>query len=96
MNTETLNAMLQPMTVVGCLIAGFALKELLPKQTKYIPLIALSVLLNGFISVEFTILGGALSGLASTGFHQMFYQFIKNEDKPTEDQTYNELNEEGE
>lgn len=95
MNLETLNTMVQPLTVIGCLIFGYVLKNYIPTDNKHIPLILviggilMSVALDGFVSIETTVLGGALSGLVSTGLHQLFHQYIKGSDKEL---TYNELN----
>lgn len=68
--------------IVGiCLCVGFVIKKWIKDiDNKYIPTIVaflglvLSVTTNGF-SLEF-ILSGMLSGLASTGLHQAFTQFI--------------------
>lgn len=68
--------------IVGiCLCVGFVIKKWVKDvDNKYIPTIVallgltLSVVTNGF-SLEF-ILSGMLSGLASTGLHQAFTQFI--------------------
>ena len=74
--------------IVGiCLCVGFVIKKWVKDvDNKYIPTIVallgliLSVATNG-LSLEF-ILSGMLSGLASTGLHQAFTQFIgKKEDK---------------
>lgn len=69
--------------VVACLIVGYLIKEsfdFIPN--KYIPTIlaVLGAVLNAVVSgvsVE-TIVYGALMGLASTGLHQAFKQFIEN------------------
>lgn len=68
--------------IVGiCLCVGFVIKKWIKDiDNKYIPTIVaflglvLSVATNG-LSLEF-ILSGMLSGLASTGLHQAFTQFI--------------------
>lgn len=71
--------------VVACLVVGYIVKTSLDFiPNKYIPTILafLGAIFNaivGGISVE-TIVYGALMGLASTGMHQAFKQFIeKNE-----------------
>ena len=95
MNIELLNELVQPLVIIGCLTFGYILKEYIPLDNKHIPLllaitgIALSFALYGNQGVEQTIIAGALSGLASTGLHQAFHQYIK---KDTSDQKYNELN----
>ena len=70
--------------VVACLVLGYILKQWIKDlDNKYIPTILavvgliLSCVLAGGISVE-TCVYGALSGLASTGLHQMFKQYIEN------------------
>lgn len=72
--------------IVGiCLCIGYVLKNLIPtdKINKYIPLImavlgvVLNMWLNGFAISPEILLGGLASGLASTGMHQLFKQFIE-------------------
>lgn len=76
--------------VVGiCLCVGYVLKNLVPsdKVNRFIPMImtVLGVVVNAWMNA-FTItpevlLGGMVSGLASTGMHQMFKQFIGGDSK---------------
>ena len=69
--------------VVACLVIGYLIKhtfDFIPN--KYIPAILaiLGAVLNTIVSgvtVE-TITYGAVMGLASTGFHQVFKQWIEN------------------
>ena len=71
--------------VVGiCLCVGYMIKHLIPsdKINKFIPTIMalLGLGLNVWINMAFTpeiLLGGLFSGLASTGLHQAFKQFIE-------------------
>jgi hypothetical protein len=72
--------------VIGiCLCVGYVLKNIVPteKINRFIPLImgALGVILNLWInSFVFTpdiLLGGLVSGLASTGMYESFHNFIK-------------------
>ena len=69
--------------VVACLIVGYVIKTAFDFiQNKYIPTIlaVLGAVLNaivGGLSVE-TVVYGALMGLASTGMHQAFKNFIEN------------------
>lgn len=71
--------------VVGiCLCVGYVIKNWIPtdKVDKFIPLImaVLGVGLNVWLNLAFTpeiLLGGLASGLASTGLHQLFKQFIE-------------------
>lgn len=70
--------------VVGiCLCVGYVIKNIIPNQkvNRFIPLImaVLGVGLNIWINLAITpeiLLGGLVSGLASTGMHQLFSQFI--------------------
>lgn len=71
-----------------CLCVGYILKHLVPNEgiNRYIPLImgvlgcALNIWINLSVSPE-TLLAGLVSGLASTGAHQVFKQFIENTKK---------------
>ncbi len=73
-----------PVIVGVCLCVGYILKNLVPtdKVNKFIPLImgllglGLNIWINLGISPEI-ILGGLVSGLASTGLYEAFRQFIK-------------------
>lgn len=75
--------------VVGiCLCVGFLMKHYIPtdKVNKFIP-VTVAVLgvfvnhwLNGFAMTPEILLGGLVSGLASTGLHQAFNKFINKED----------------
>lgn len=74
--------------VVGvCLCIGYVLKHFIPSEkiNKFIPLImavlgvVLNVWYNGFSFSPEILLGGLVSGLASTGMHQAFKQFIAKE-----------------
>ena len=72
-----------PIITVGCLCIGFVLKRWLPSDDKWIPTILLILgAVSGAILFGFDyegIVKGMLSGLASVGLHQAFYQHIKNE-----------------
>ncbi len=71
--------------VIGiCLCVGYVLKNLIPtdKVNKFIPLImaVLGVTLNIWLNFAFTpeiLLGGLVSGLASTGMYELFRNFIE-------------------
>ncbi len=86
---EFLNDFFVPIVLGICLCAGYVVKHLIPseKVNKFIPLIVavLGVVINvwysGFSFSPEILLGGLLSGLASTGLHQAFKQFIKKEDE---------------
>lgn len=68
--------------VVACLVAGYVIKKWIKDvDNKYIPTIVavLGLVLNLFVS-GFTIesaVFGAFMGLASTGMHQAFKQYIE-------------------
>ena len=67
-----------------CLCIGYIIKNLIPakKINRYIPLIMgglgifLNVWLEGWRLTPLILLGGLISGLASTGLHQAFTKLI--------------------
>lgn len=72
-----------PIVVGICLCVGYLLKHIVATDVinKYIPAImgVLGVMLNVWINLDLTpeiLLGGLISGLASTGLHQAFKQII--------------------
>lgn len=76
-----INEMIIPVIVIFSLIVGYIMKKWLPIDNKIIPtvLTICGGILGGFISgwnIE-SITAGMLSGLASTGLHQVFYQYLK-------------------
>lgn len=83
-----------PIITVGCMCVGYVLKKWLPTDDKWIPTILFLVgAISGAIlfGLDYEgIVKGALSGLASVGLHQVFYQIEKNKIFPTniEDMTY--------
>lgn len=86
---EFLNDFIVPIVVGICLCAGYAVKHFIPseKVNKFIPLIVagvgvvINVWHNGFLFTPEILLGGLASGLASTGLHQAFKQFIAKENE---------------
>lgn len=82
MTAEFLNNLLIPIVVVACLILGYVIKKWMPTDNKYIPTIlavvgaVLACIATKTISLE-VIVGGALSGLASTGLYEMFRQYVE-------------------
>lgn len=81
---EFLNDYIVLLVVGICLCVGYVIKHVIPgdKINRFIPLIVgvLGVALNIWVNLAFTpaiLLGGLASGLASTGLHQAFKQFIK-------------------
>ena len=77
-----------PIITVGCLCVGFVLKKWLPTDDKWIPTILLILgAVSGAIlfGLDYeVIVKGMLSGLASVGLHQVFYQFAKNKIMPVD------------
>jgi uncharacterized membrane protein len=82
---EMLTNYLVPVIVVLCLCVGYVIKHWIKDaDNKIIPTvvtfvgIAASVAMNwGALTVEIVV-GGAVSGLASTGLHQLLKQWIDN------------------
>ena len=82
---EFLSNYIVPVIVAACLLLGFIVKKWVKDvDNKWIPTIVavagalLAIWINwGNITLE-AIVGGALSGLASTGLHQLFMQGIDN------------------
>ena len=73
-----------PIIVGICLCIGYVLKNIVTTNVvnKYIPLImaVLGVTLNTWMNMNFTpeiLLGGLVSGLASTGLYEAFKNFLK-------------------
>lgn len=71
-----------PIIVIGCMCVGFVMKKWLPTDDKWIPtVLAIVGAISGAILFGFDyegIVKGMLSGLASIGLHQVFYQIEKN------------------
>lgn len=82
---EFLNDYIVAAVLVACLCVGFVIKHCVPteKVNKFIPMFValLGVVINSWINAwAFTpeiVIGGLVSGLASTGLHQVFKQFIE-------------------
>ena len=82
---EFLNDYIVLLVVGICLCVGYVLKYLVPteKVNKFIPLIVatlgvvLNVWVNKFAFTPEILLGGLVSGLASTGMHELFRNFIE-------------------
>ena len=82
---EFLNEYSIPVIVGICLCIGFILKNLVmtDKINKFIPLIVavIGVVVNAWLNTWTVtpeiLLSGMFSGLASTGMHQLFKQFIE-------------------
>ena len=82
---EVLQNYLVPVIVVLCLIVGYIIKhwvkdadnKIIPTVVTAVGITAAVVMNRGAVTVE-VIVGGAVSGLASTGLHQLFKQWIDN------------------
>lgn len=73
-----------PIVMAGCLATGYIIKKWINDvDNKYIPTIVgvegaiLNCIATGNIGLE-VIIGGVISGLASTGLHQAFKNIIEN------------------
>ena len=86
MSTEFIDNLIIPIIVAGCFCLGYIIKKWMPTDDKWIPTVVCVVGgILGFIiadkSTSVTIMtgviAGAISGLASTGVHQMIKQHLK-------------------
>ena len=83
MDLSFIQEMYIPIVMVICLCVGYVFKKWLPGDNKWIPTIMLVLgailgcVANRGITLEF-IGAGAVTGLASTGLHQVFAQLINN------------------
>lgn len=82
---EYLNEFMLPIVLGICLCLGYIIKKWMKDlDNKYIPTIVaifgifLSVWINDWKFTPEIILSGLISGLSSTGLHQLFKQFIEN------------------
>lgn len=85
MNLEFLTNLYIPLVIAVCLVIGYLMKKFLPTDNKYIPLTVtvLGAILGCINAREITLVAiasGMVSGLASTGLHQIFKQILKLED----------------
>jgi hypothetical protein len=82
---NTINDYIVVTVVLACLVVGYIIKHAVPtdKINKFIPLIlsvlgiVLNLWINSFKVTPDIIISGLTSGLASTGMHQAFKQFIE-------------------
>ena len=84
-NMTMLNTWINPTILAVCLAAGYVVKHLLPKVSNR--LIPAAVVMVGILTALWMnqwgvltpdiLLSGALSGLASTGLHQLFKQWVE-------------------
>lgn len=82
---EFLNEFMLPVVLGICLCVGYIIKQWINDlNNKYIPTIVavlgifLAVWISGWNITPEIILSGLISGLSSTGLHQVFKQFIEN------------------
>lgn len=80
---EFLNEYMVPVVLGICIVIGWIIKKWIKDiDNKFIPTIVtilgafLSVWFNGWLITPEIILGGLVTGAASTGMHQLFTQFI--------------------
>ena len=79
----TIEPFIIPIIMGTCFILGEIIKPMNFVDSKFIPAIMavvgvfMGVWLNGFAFSPEILLGGLASGLASTGMHQLFKQFIE-------------------
>ena len=85
---EFLNEFMLPVVLGICLCVGYIIKKgIKDVDNKYIPTIvavlgvALSIWISGWQITPEVILSGMISGLGSTGMHQVFKQFVEKENK---------------
>ena len=78
---EFIAAYFIPVVLLAGLIVGYIMKNFLPTDNKWIPLVlallgaVLGCVANKSIDLD-SIVAGAMSGLAAVGLHQAFKQFI--------------------
>ena len=81
MDITLIDAYMIPTITIGCLCIGYVMKKWLPTDDKWIPTVLLVLgAICGLIvfGVDFEgIVKGMVSGLASVGLHQAFYQHMK-------------------
>lgn len=82
MNLEFLTNLYIPLVIAVCLVVGYLMKKFLPADNKYIPLtVTILGAVLGCINAQaitlVAIASGMISGLASTGLHQIFKQILK-------------------
>lgn len=81
---DFLNEFMLPIVLGICLCVGYVIKKWIKDvDNKYIPTVVavlgvfLSVWISGWTITPQAVLSGLVSGLASTGMHQLFVQFIE-------------------
>lgn len=89
MDISFITDMYVPIIMVACLIVGFVVKKWIHDvENKWIPTIVtilgavLGFVING-ASIE-AVVAGAVTGLASTGLHQLFKQLIEGDNNDSD------------
>lgn len=89
MDISFITDMYVPIIMVACLIVGFIVKKWIHDvEDKWIPTIVtilgavLGFVING-ASIE-AVVAGAVTGLASTGLHQLFKQLIEGDNNDSD------------
>ena len=88
MDLNFLNDYMIPVIVGICLCVGYVIKKWIKDvDNKYIPTVCavlgviLAVWINGWSISPSIILSGLFSGLASTGLHQLFKQYLDDKER---------------
>lgn len=82
---EMLQTFVIPTTVVVCGTLGYIVSHYMSLDNKHIPAIMavtgviINILIGGYVGFTETIVTGMISGLASTGVHQLFAKYFKGE-----------------
>lgn len=97
MSLDFITELYIPIVLAACLVVGFVLKRWIPTDNKWIPTVlvllgaVLGCVAGGSISLE-SIVAGAVTGLASTGLHQVFKQLLGlGNNEPTEVKHYDKV-----
>lgn len=82
MNLDFVTNLYIPLVIAVCLVVGYLMKKFLPTDNKYIPLTvtvlgAILGCIDAHAVTLVAIASGMISGLASTGLHQIFKQILK-------------------
>lgn len=87
MSLDFLTELLMPLVLAACILVGFIVKKWIEDvDNKWIPTIVtlLGAILACVFEAQITpelIVAGAITGAASTGFHQLFKQFVEGHTK---------------
>lgn len=78
---EIIQDLMLPIVLVGCFCVGYVVKNFMPNDNKWIPLIVMivGIVLACWINKSIdptTVIAGAISGIASTGAHQLILKTL--------------------